>query len=81
MAIRIGIIGTGNMGADHAATAQELQTWVDHLGGAPAGPLAGAADGLRASLVADAVIASMHAGGMPTAVASWAGSESGVACV
>lgn len=46
----------------------ELQAWVDHLGGAPAGPLASAADGLRASLVADAVIDSMHAGGAPTAV-------------
>ena len=46
----------------------ELQAWVDHLSGLPAGPLAGAADGLRASLVADAVIASMRADGTPTAV-------------
>ncbi len=41
----------------------ELQAWVDALGGADRGPLATAYDGLVASAVADAVIASMHADG------------------
>ena len=43
----------------------ELQAWVDVVAGVTddRGPLAGAQDGLVASAVADAVIASMHAGG------------------
>ena len=41
----------------------ELQAWVDGLTGRDPGPLAGAWDGLVASAVADAVIASMHADG------------------
>ena len=42
---------------------RELQTWIDALGGGPADPLAGPHDGLAASAVADAAIASMRAGG------------------
>ena len=41
----------------------ELQAWVDQLGGGDGGPLASAHDGLVASAVADAVIASMHSDG------------------
>lgn len=46
----------------------ELQAWVDHLDGGPTGPLATASDGLVASAVADAVIASMHDSGAWTPV-------------
>ncbi|GAB2584931.1 Gfo/Idh/MocA family oxidoreductase [Microlunatus antarcticus] len=41
----------------------ELQAWVDYLGGADRGPLATAYDGMVASAVADAVIASMRSDG------------------
>jgi len=41
----------------------ELQAWVDAISGGDPGPLASAHDGLVASAVADAVIASMHADG------------------
>jgi len=47
----------------------ELQTWVDKLGGGDPGPLATAYDGLVASAVADAVIASMRADGARVRVA------------
>ena len=46
----------------------ELQAWVDALGGGDPGPLASAYDGLVASAVADAVIASMHTDGAWTRV-------------
>lgn len=46
----------------------ELQAWVDGLHGGDTGPLATAQDGLQASLVADAVITSMHHGGAVTPV-------------
>ncbi|MEE6272073.1 Gfo/Idh/MocA family oxidoreductase [Georgenia sp. MJ206] len=47
----------------------ELQAWVDAIvTGRPAPDLACAADGLRAAQAADAVIASMHAGGAPVQV-------------
>lgn len=39
------------------------QAWIDALGTGSISPLATATDGLRAALVADAVIASMHSGG------------------
>lgn len=41
----------------------ELHAWVDALTAGEQSPLATAADGLAATLVAEAVIASMHAGG------------------
>jgi myo-inositol 2-dehydrogenase/D-chiro-inositol 1-dehydrogenase len=47
----------------------ELQAWVDKLGGGDPGPLATAYDGLVASAVADAVIASMRADGARVRVA------------
>ncbi len=46
----------------------ELQAWIDSLTGRDPGPLATAYDGLRASAVADAVITSMHNGGVNTPV-------------
>lgn len=46
----------------------ELQAWVDSLSGASVPALATADDGLRASLAAEAVIASMHNGGTFTPV-------------
>ena len=48
----------------------EQQAWVDRINGVPDGAaLATAHDGLVASAVADAVIASMHTGGVATPVA------------
>jgi myo-inositol 2-dehydrogenase/D-chiro-inositol 1-dehydrogenase len=46
----------------------EVQGWVDSLSGGHAGPLASAHDGLVASAVAEAVIASMRIGGAWTPV-------------
>jgi myo-inositol 2-dehydrogenase/D-chiro-inositol 1-dehydrogenase len=47
----------------------ELQTWVDAVRAGTPTPLATAREGIMASVVAEAVIASMHAGGRPTKVA------------
>ena len=47
----------------------ELQEWVDSLNQRRSSTLAGAADGLRAAQVADALVASMHSNGAWTAVA------------
>jgi myo-inositol 2-dehydrogenase/D-chiro-inositol 1-dehydrogenase len=46
----------------------ELQAWVDALAGSRPSPLASARDGLVATVVAEAVIASMHDGGRFVAV-------------
>ena len=46
----------------------ELQAWVDSLAAGAPTPLAGARDGLVATAVAEAVIASMHDGGRVVAV-------------
>jgi myo-inositol 2-dehydrogenase/D-chiro-inositol 1-dehydrogenase len=46
----------------------ELQAWIDALRRGEEPPLADATDGLRATLVAEAAIASMHAGGAPAIV-------------
>jgi myo-inositol 2-dehydrogenase / D-chiro-inositol 1-dehydrogenase len=46
----------------------ELQAWVDAVAAGRPSPLASARDGLTASAVADAVIASMHDGGRAVAV-------------
>ena len=48
----------------------EVQAWVDALNGKKALPLASCRDGLQSLLVAEAVIASMHAGGRFVAVAA-----------
>jgi myo-inositol 2-dehydrogenase / D-chiro-inositol 1-dehydrogenase len=48
----------------------EVQAWVDGLDGREAVPLASSRDGLQSLLVAEAVIASMHAGGRFVAVAA-----------
>lgn len=57
----------------------ELQAWVDAVAGRSQSPLATARDGLITSAVADAVIASMRAGGSTIAVStpSLAGATSG----
>jgi myo-inositol 2-dehydrogenase/D-chiro-inositol 1-dehydrogenase len=47
----------------------ELQAWVDAVAGGAPTPLATARDGVAASAVAEAVIASMHADGRTTKVA------------
>jgi myo-inositol 2-dehydrogenase / D-chiro-inositol 1-dehydrogenase len=46
----------------------ELQAWVDAVRAGTPTPLATAREGIMASVVAEAVIASMHAGGRPTKV-------------
>jgi myo-inositol 2-dehydrogenase / D-chiro-inositol 1-dehydrogenase len=46
----------------------ELQAWIDALRSGDDSPLADAVDGLRATLVAEAAIASMRADGAPVAV-------------
>ena len=46
----------------------ELQAWIDAVTAGTVSPLAGGADGLRASAVADAVITSMHEGGRTVTV-------------
>jgi myo-inositol 2-dehydrogenase/D-chiro-inositol 1-dehydrogenase len=46
----------------------ELQAWIDVVNGGDRGALATARDGLMASAVAEAVIGSMHHGGLPTRV-------------
>ena len=46
----------------------ELQAWIDASSPVTPTPLATARDGLRAGVVADAVIASMHEGGRVVAV-------------
>lgn len=46
----------------------ELQAWVDSLHEGRPSPLATAQDGLRATLVAEAAIQSMHAAGEPVAI-------------
>lgn len=48
----------------------ELQAWIDAVRTGSPSPLASAADGLRAALVADAVIASMQDGGRSVTVAA-----------
>jgi myo-inositol 2-dehydrogenase / D-chiro-inositol 1-dehydrogenase len=47
----------------------ELQEWIDSINQLRPSTLAGATDGLRASMVADALVESMHSNGAWVAVA------------